>query len=34
VKDFIPKLRLFLDHEDEHVRSHAGWAVEKLEGPP
>jgi epoxyqueuosine reductase len=25
-----PKLRRFVDHEDEHVRSHARWAMEKL----
>jgi epoxyqueuosine reductase len=31
VKDLVPKLRRFLDHEDEHVRSHAGWAIDKLD---
>jgi epoxyqueuosine reductase len=28
----IPKLQRFLNHDDEHVRSHAQWAVKKLEG--
>ncbi len=28
----IPKLRRYLSHPDEHVRSHAGWAVERLSG--
>ena len=28
----VPKLRRFLEHEDETVREHAAWAVEKLEG--
>jgi epoxyqueuosine reductase QueG len=32
MKDFIPKLRRFLNHEDEHVRSHAQWAIDKLDG--
>jgi HEAT repeat protein len=27
----IPRLRRFLDHEDEHVREHAAWAIRKLE---
>jgi len=27
----LPKLRRFLKHEDEHVRSHARWAIERLE---
>jgi epoxyqueuosine reductase len=27
----IPRLRRFLQHEDEHVRSHADWAIRKLE---
>jgi epoxyqueuosine reductase len=31
VRDFLPKLRKFLAHDDEHVRSHAQWAVKKLE---
>jgi epoxyqueuosine reductase len=30
VRDFVPKLRRFLQHEDEHVRSHAEWASKKL----
>lgn len=28
----VPKLRRFLDHEDENVREHAAWAIGKLEG--
>jgi epoxyqueuosine reductase len=28
----VPKLRRFLDHDDETVREHAAWAVGKLEG--
>jgi epoxyqueuosine reductase len=28
----VPALRRFLKHEDEHVRSHAAWAIGKLEG--
>jgi epoxyqueuosine reductase len=28
----IPKLQRFLNHDDEHIRSHAEWAVKKLEG--
>ena len=27
----LPKLRRFLKHEDEHVSSHARWAIEQLE---
>jgi epoxyqueuosine reductase len=27
----IPRLRKFLHHEDEHVRTHAAWAIQKLE---
>ena len=27
---FVPKLQRFLQHEDEHVRSHARWALDKL----
>ena len=30
VRDLLPRLQRFLSHEDEHVRSHAEWAVEKL----
>ncbi len=30
VRDFLPKLQKFLTHEDEHVRSHARWAIRKL----
>ena len=30
VRGFLPKLQRFLTHEDEHVRSHAGWATTKL----
>lgn len=30
LKDLIPQLRRYLDHEDEHVRSHAAWAIKKL----
>ena len=32
VRELVPKLRMFLTHDDEHVRSHAQWAVKKLEG--
>ena len=28
---FLPQLRRYLDHDDEHVRSHAVWAIKKLE---
>jgi epoxyqueuosine reductase len=31
VREFLPKLQRFFSHEDEHVRSHAQWAAEKLE---
>jgi epoxyqueuosine reductase len=31
LRRFIPKLERFLQHEDEHVRSHAAWAIRKLE---
>ena len=31
VREFLPKLRRFLSHQDQHVRSHAEWAVDKLE---
>ena len=30
VKAFAPRLKRFLTHEDEHVRSHAEWAAKKL----
>jgi epoxyqueuosine reductase len=30
VRQFLPKLEKFLTHEDDHVRSHAEWAVQKL----
>ena len=30
-REFLPKLRRFLTHDDEHVRSHAEWAIRKLE---
>jgi epoxyqueuosine reductase len=30
VQAFIPKLQKFLKHEDEHVRTHAQWAIKKL----
>jgi epoxyqueuosine reductase len=30
--DLSPKLRPFLNHHDENVRSHAQWAIEKLNG--
>ena len=33
-REFVPKLQRFLTHEDEHVRSHAEWAVKKLERHP
>jgi epoxyqueuosine reductase len=32
LRRLVPKLQRFLGHEDEHVRSHAEWAVRKLEG--
>ncbi|PYS05240.1 MAG: tRNA epoxyqueuosine(34) reductase QueG [Acidobacteria bacterium] len=31
VRKLLPKLRRFLKHEDEHVRSHAEWAIQRLE---
>ena len=31
VTEFVPKLRRFLRHEDVHVRSHAEWAVGRIE---
>jgi len=31
VAEFVPKLRRFLQHEDVHVRSHAEWAVGRIE---
>ena len=33
VREFLPKLKQFLAHEDEHVRSHAQWAIKKLDEP-
>jgi epoxyqueuosine reductase len=27
---FLPRLRSFLTHDDDHVRSHAQWAIEKI----
>ena len=30
-REFLPKLRKFLLHNDEHVRSHAEWAANRLE---
>ena len=30
VQEFLPKLRRFFSHDDEHVRSHARWAAERL----
>src|SRR5206468_913228 len=27
----LPRLRTFLKHDDERVRSHASWAIEKIE---
>jgi epoxyqueuosine reductase len=30
VREFVLKLQKFLAHEDEHVRSHADWALRKL----
>jgi epoxyqueuosine reductase len=33
-KEVLPKLRFFLKHNDEHVRSHAQWAIEKIEREP
>jgi epoxyqueuosine reductase len=34
VTALVPRLRRYLDHEDEHVRSHAAWAIKKLENEP
>jgi epoxyqueuosine reductase len=31
---YVPRLRRYLDHEDEHVRSHALWAIRKLDNAP
>ena len=31
LKNLIPQLQRFLDHEDEHVRSHSEWAIRRLE---
>jgi epoxyqueuosine reductase len=30
VQEFLPKVRKFLSHDDEHVRSHARWAAARL----
>jgi epoxyqueuosine reductase len=30
VRELTPRLRRFLQHEDEHVRSHAAWALDAL----
>ena len=30
VKRFLPSLERYLKHEDEHVRSHAAWAIRRL----
>jgi epoxyqueuosine reductase len=30
VREFLPKLEKFLFHEDDHVRSHAAWAIRRL----
>jgi epoxyqueuosine reductase len=32
LKEFLPKLRSFLTHSDEHVRSHAQWAIRRING--
>jgi epoxyqueuosine reductase len=32
LKKFLPQLERFLQHDDEHVRSHAKWAARKLRG--
>jgi epoxyqueuosine reductase len=32
-RGFIAKLRKFLSHEDEHVRTHAKWAIDQLSAP-
>jgi epoxyqueuosine reductase len=29
--EFLPRLRRYLKHDDEHVRSHAAWAIRKLD---
>ena len=34
LKRLVPGLQRFLSHEDENVREHAAWAVEKLSSPP
>jgi epoxyqueuosine reductase len=33
VKEFVPKLRRFLAHDDETVRSHADWAIRRINRP-
>jgi hypothetical protein len=30
-RELLPKLQRFLDHDDAYVRSHAQWAIEKIE---
>jgi epoxyqueuosine reductase QueG len=30
LRELAPKVCRFLRHDDEHVRSHAEWAVKKL----
>jgi len=30
-RECLPRLRRFLKHDDEHVRSHAQWAIDKIE---
>jgi epoxyqueuosine reductase len=33
LRRLIPRLERFLQHDDEHVRTHASWAIRKLQGP-
>ena len=30
-REYLSRLRRFLKHDDEHVRSHAQWAIDKIE---
>jgi epoxyqueuosine reductase len=30
LRKLVPRLQRFLNHEDEHVREHAAWALAKL----
>jgi epoxyqueuosine reductase len=30
-REYLSRLRRFLKHDDEHVRSHAEWAIDKIE---